>query len=138
MLHTDITAIEVVDDNELTFPDEDRVQAVAVIDELAVTNGVELELVDDEGHVVHVATPVVGRQFHPFERVEDPGFPAPHVEGYRPAYRRVRIGAVVYRALAPEDKDKTWMVLTVDDGLKRFVRTTAAARAITNDLAANA
>lgn len=66
----------------------------------AVELSVELEVVETESETVaHVATPVQGRQFHPFERVETPKFSALHIEGYRPAYTRKRIEAVVYRSL---------------------------------------
>lgn len=114
----------------------DYIAARDAADALALEHGVEVEVVTQTGRVAHVATPVRDRNFHAFERVETPKFEAPHVEGYRPAYTRARIGAVVYRAVAPEDKDKTWLVLTVDDGVQRFARTTKAARLITNALRA--
>ena len=74
--------------------------ATEFADNKAVEFGAELEVVHTETETVaYVATPVRGRLFHPFERVETPKFSALHIEGYRPAYTRKRIEAVVYRAL---------------------------------------
>ena len=72
--------------------------------------GIELEVVHTEtSAVAFVATPVVGRLFHPWERVETPKHHAPHFEGWRPAYTRKRIEATVYRSY-DEENEKPWRV----------------------------
>ena len=84
----------------------------------AQENGVELEVVHAEtSAVAFVATPVVGRLFHPWERVETPKHAAPHFEGWRPAYTRKRIEATVYRSY-DEENELPWRVF--DGRTKNF------------------
>jgi len=90
----------------------------------------ETEVVKD-GDVIAVFSPVRGRQFHPWERVESPTFTAPHMEGFRPAYTRKRVQAVVYRSL----EDASWLVLDCRTGGSVQVPSTYAARMITNKMA---
>ena len=76
--------------------------ATAKANKVAETDHVELDVVlvsDETESIVYVATPVKGRRFNPFERVETPKHVAPYFEGFRPAYSRKRIQATVYRAL---------------------------------------
>src|SRR4051812_15358111 len=76
----------------------------------AVTSGIELEIVNSETRTVaFMCTPVQGRIFHPWERVETPAFAAPHFEGFYPAYTRKRIMATVYRAYDAE-AEMPWLV----------------------------
>lgn len=101
---------------------------------VARRDGVELEVVDSETNaVVHVATPVEGRQFHPWERVETPTFQSPHFDGWRPAYTRKRIQATVYRSY-DEEAEFPWMVHDGRTGGKLQVATTKAARLLTTEM----
>jgi predicted PhzF superfamily epimerase YddE/YHI9 len=93
--------------------------------------GVELEVVHTETNVVaFVATPVQGRLFHPWERVETPKFAAPHFEGWRPAYTRKRIEATVYRSY-DEENELPWRVFDGRTKSFRDVATTKAACELT-------
>lgn len=97
----------------------------------AVTSGVEIEIVNSEtGTVAFMCTPVQGRIFHPWERVETPAFAAPHFEGFYPAYTRKRIMATVYRAYDAEAELK-WLVHDGRTGGKELVANTKAACALT-------
>lgn len=130
MFRIDTSAVEGINGDTAEFEDIDVAKAFA--HGAAVEHSVELEVVtdDEDGNpvVAYVATPVEGRNFHPYERVETPAFQAPHIEGYRPAYQRVRIGTVVYRKL----DEKGWLVFNTQTGEKIEVATTAKAREITN------
>lgn len=136
MFRIDTSAVEAINDDLVTFEDLDVAKEFAR--GVAVEHSVELEVVtvneDGETVVVYVATPVEGRAFHPWERVETPAFEAPHVEGFRPAYQRKRIGAVVYRKLS----ERGWLVLNTLTGERVEVTTTKAARLITNRMGAEA
>lgn len=78
--------------------------AIKFANDSAAKLQVELEVVDVESEtVMHVATYVAGRYFHPWERVETPKFSAPHFQGWRPAYTRKRIEATVYRSYDAEN-----------------------------------
>lgn len=118
----------------IEFAEETRFEELSdareLAERLATENKVELEVVHTAtGAVAYVATYVTGRIFHAWERVETPRFEAPHIEGYRPAYQRVRIGAVVYR---PLEKGEPWLVL--HNGRRYLRPTTAGAREVTNAL----
>lgn len=91
----------------------------------------ELEVVDEDNRVAHVATYVDGRTFHPWERVETPKFAAPHFEGFRPAYTRKRIEAVVYRGV----DERSWLVFDGRTGGQKIVATTKLACALTKQMA---
>lgn len=92
---------------------------------------IELEVVAaDTNAVVHVATYVEGRYFHPWERVETPKFQSPHFEGFRPAYTRPKVGATVYRAY-DEEAELKWLVWDGRTGGKRLVASTKQACALT-------
>lgn len=120
--------------NTEVAPTEDLDQAKAIANELAEENTAEYEVINSENVIMHVATPVRDRKFSPWERVETPKFAAPTVEGFRPAYQRVRIQTVVYRAI-----DETgWLVVNYGTGERNLVSTTAQARAITNRMRAEA
>ena len=126
-----IAATDVTEYAEFENLDQAKEHALA----LAIEHGIELDVVDsDTGNVAHVATPVQGRHFHPWERVETPKFPARHIPGYRPAYTRKRINTVVYRNLS----EPGWLVVNGDTGEETPAPTTAAARAITNRMAQEA
>jgi hypothetical protein len=89
---------------------------------------IELEVVDvDSSVVMHVATYVEGRYFHPWERVETPKFSAPHFEGWRPAYNRKRIEATVYRSY-DEEAELPWMVHDGRTGGTRLMANTVVTR----------
>jgi hypothetical protein len=88
---------------------------------------VEAEVIDNDGNVVIVTTPVEGRYFHPFERVETPRFAAPSIPGYRPAYTRKAIPAVVYRSL----NNDGWMVWDGRTGATEWAKNTKDACALT-------
>jgi len=96
---------------------------------LAASKQLEVQVVDStSAQVVHIATYVEGRYFHPFERVETPAVPnAREFKGFIPAYQRKRCGAVVYRAL----DERSWLVLDTVTGGRRRVATTKAACALT-------
>lgn len=99
--------------------------AVNKANALALEHTAEFEVVDTESQTVaHVATYVQGRHFHPFERVETPKFSAPHIEGYRPAYNRKRIEAVVYRSL----DERSWLVRDGRTGGTRVCGNTVESR----------
>lgn len=105
--------------------------ATEFADAKSVELGVELEVVHAEtGAVAFVASPVRGRLFHPWERVETPKHVAPHFEGWRPAYTRKRIEATVYRSY-DEENELPWRVY--DGRTKNFrdVATTKAACELT-------
>lgn len=110
-------------------------EARELAETLADARSAEFEVVHTEtGAVAYVATPVHGRAFNPWERVETPKFQAPHIDGLRPAYTRRRIETVVYRKI-----DETgWVVLDTRSNTRYDVSTTAQARAITNALGAEA
>jgi hypothetical protein len=109
-------------------------KAIEFANKVARRDAVELEVVDSETNaVVHVATPVEGRQFHPWERVETPKFQSPHFEGWRPAYTRSRIQATVYRSY-DEEAELKWLVHDGRTGGKLEVATTKAARLLTTEM----
>lgn len=93
----------------------------------AARQGTEFEVVDQDGLLVFTATPVEGRYFFPFERVENAAFAVPAIEGYRLAYTRRRIQATVWRAL----DESHWLVRDGRSGVSRTVATTKAACALT-------
>lgn len=106
-------------------------QVMAEADALAKKHSKEIQVLNTEtDSIAYVATYVAGRTFNAWERVEVPKFEAKHIDGYVPAYQRVRIGAVVYRPLT---KGEPWLVVT-SDGKKYEAANTAKARAITNKL----
>lgn len=97
----------------------------------AVTSGIELEIVNTETNAVaFMCTPVQGRIFHPWERVETPAFAAPHFEGFFPAYTRKRIMATVYRAY-DADAELKWLVHDGRTGNTQLVANTKQACALT-------
>lgn len=128
-------------DYSITLPDTDQPKVYAILtkatefaDKFAAKNSVELEVVHTStGVVAHVATPVKGRHFFPWERVETPKFPAPHFEGWRPAYTRKRITATVYRSYDPE-AELPWMVHDGRSGNTKLVATTKAANEVTKGM----
>lgn len=124
----------------ITLPDAEpktyqvRDAAVAFATKVSKEQGIELEVVDSETNsVVKVTTPVEGRHFHPWERVETPKFQSPHFEGWRPAYTRVRIQATVYRSYDAE-AEFPWLVHDGRTGGKLQVATTKAARLLTTEM----
>jgi hypothetical protein len=119
-------AIALPDGNTKTY--ERLSAATERAQKLAVAQGIELEVIHTEtGSLVFAATPVQGRRFHPFERVETPRFTAPALEGYRLAYTRKRIESGVYRAL----DHSHWLVYDGRTGAKREVANTKEACALT-------
>lgn len=98
---------------------------------VAIAEGVELEVVHQEsGALAFLATPVQGRRFYPFERVETPKFAAPHIAGYRLAYTRRRIEAGVYRAL----DHSHWLVYDGRTKGTRKVANTTEARLLLTEM----
>jgi hypothetical protein len=91
----------------------------------------EVTVVTSAGNTVHTVKAVTQRA-KPWTRTETPKFEAPEVEGFVAAYQRVRVGAVVYRAL-----DKSgYLVLQPATGFRMEAENTTVAREITNALAA--
>jgi hypothetical protein len=116
--------------------------AKAFADKVAIEQGIELEVVNTEtGTVTYLTSPALiakrdaGVHFVPWSRLETPKFAAPVVEGFYPAYNRVRVGAVVYRAY-DEAAELPWMVLDTRTGGRQLVPTTKAARMVTNAMRA--
>lgn len=100
----------------------------------AIELGAELEVIDTEtSTVAFMATPVVGRIFHPWERVETPTFSAPHFEGFYPAYTRKRISATVYRSY-DDEAELPWLVHDGRTGGTQLVPNTKAACKLTSEM----
>ena len=78
-----------------------------------INKDVEVTEIDSETGrrvVAYLATPVMGRNFKPWERIENieiDGLRVPAVEGWTPAYSRKKIKVVVYR---PQNKHAGWLV----------------------------
>lgn len=98
----------------------------------SLANAMELEVVHAATNAVaFVATPVpAGRYFNPWERVETPTFPAPHIAGYRPAYTRKRIEATVYRSI----DQRKWLIHDGRTGGTVVVGTTKEACQVTKEM----
>jgi hypothetical protein len=108
--------------------------AIAFAEKASIEEVIELEVVDaTDGTVIRVTTWVPETEsFNPWTRVETPKFTAPHLPGWRPAYTRKRVGAVVYRSLEAAE----WLVLDTRTGGREVVKTTALAREVTNQMRA--
>lgn len=93
-------------------------------DDKALELSVELQVVDAESKaVMYLTSPKaiakrdLGTHFTPFTRLETPGFTAPEITGFYPAYTRKRIEAVVYRAYDTE-AEMGWLVYDGREGAK--------------------
>ena len=124
--------IQKIADGELVRETGDEVlPLVDKAQELSTSEGIELEVVHEAtGAVIAVTSPLSPGHFVPWTRIETPGFVAPHLSDWRPAYSRKRSGAVVYRSLT----SKTWLVLDTKTGGRVIVATTKEAREITNKM----
>lgn len=105
-------------------------RAVRAANGFAKTREITIQVVDPEGMIAHVATPVVDRRFNPGERVVTPSFPAPYLRGWVPAYLRAKITTVVYRS----DVHDGLLVLDGRTGGIEHVANTTVARELTNTM----
>lgn len=109
-------------------------------EKVAVRDQLEVEVVDMETGVValvtsaaEIAKRTVGAHFHPWTRLETPKHPAPHFEGWYPAYTRKRIQATVYRSY-DEANELPWRVFDGRTGGHLDVASTKAACALTREM----
>jgi hypothetical protein len=94
-----------------------------------------VEVVTGAGTVVHTIAPVTKRA-KPFTRTETPKGEVEIPAGFEVAYQRVRVAALVLRAV---DKDHTprYLVLQTTTGTSFEAANTTEARVITNAMAAH-
>lgn len=94
---------------------------------------IELREVDGEVKelVAHVATYVHGRNFKPFERIENPKHPAPSVKGFMPAYTRKGPQATVYRGV---ERGAGWLIHDGRTGGWTLVKNTKIACGVTSQM----
>lgn len=121
MYNVQTNAGEVLENGTYEEFTEAREFAQAITAEQAI----ELQVVHETGVVAFVTTPVpVGEYFKPWERIENPKFPAPAFAGWVPAYTRKRIQATAYRSV---DK-QGWLIHDGRTGGTRVVPNTTEGR----------
>lgn len=112
--------------------------AKAKADAIASEQGVEVEVAQG-GTVVYLTSPRAqakreqGVHYVPWSRLHDLQFAAPDLEGFYPAYQRVRVQATVYRAYDNE-AEMPWLVFDGREGCggMKLARTTKEACGITS------
>lgn len=108
-------------------------RAKAAADRFSLSRKIDVQVItlDGEGQptVAFVASPVRDRHYRPFERIENVKFGAPAIDGWVPAYSRIKIKATVYR---PTEKGAGWLVHSGLNGKITIVRNTKAACKLTS------